>query len=83
MRLQASDCEFRNRFWIIASIHALTFACYRGRPDQHHDCADVSDLALGSDGTAVTIDDPNFDNTARLFFTCGTILLVLSALIRS
>jgi len=34
-------------------------------------------------GAIVTIDAPNFDNTARLFFAFGTILLVLAALIRS
>jgi protein-S-isoprenylcysteine O-methyltransferase Ste14 len=40
-------------------------------------------LRWASRGAAVTIDAPNFDNTARLFLACGTIFLVLSALIRS
>jgi protein-S-isoprenylcysteine O-methyltransferase Ste14 len=83
MRLQASDCEFRNRFWIIASIYALTFACYRVDPTNITIALTSRILRWASHGSAVTIDDPNFDNTARLFFACGTILLVLSALIRS
>jgi hypothetical protein len=40
-------------------------------------------LRWASHCAAVTVDAPNFDNTARLFFACGTIFLVLSALIRS
>lgn len=83
MRLQASDCEFRNRFWIIASIYAVTFACYRVDPTNVTIALTSRILRWASHGAAATIDDPNFDNTARLFFACGTILLVLSALIRS
>jgi protein-S-isoprenylcysteine O-methyltransferase Ste14 len=40
-------------------------------------------LGWASPGAVVTIDAPDFDNTARLFFALGTILLVLAALIRS
>jgi hypothetical protein len=83
MRLQDSDCEFRNRFWIIASIYAVTFACYRVDPTNITIALTSRILRWASHGAAVTIDDPNFNNTARLFLACGTILLVLSALIRS
>ena len=81
--MQASDCEFRNRFWIIAFIYAVTFACYRVDPANITIALTSRILRLASHGAAVTINDPNFDNTARLFFACGTVLLVLSALIRS
>jgi hypothetical protein len=73
--LQASDCEFRNRFWIIAAIYAVTFGCYRVDATNVTIALTSRILRLASHGVAVTIDDPNFDNTARLFFACGTILL--------
>jgi protein-S-isoprenylcysteine O-methyltransferase Ste14 len=83
MRLQASDFEFRNRFWIIASIYAVTFGCYRVDPTNITIALTSRILLLASHGAAVTIDAPNFDNAARPFFALGTMLLLLSALIRS
>jgi hypothetical protein len=76
MRLQASDCEFRDRFWIIASIYAVTFACYSVDPTNITIALRSRILRSVSHGAAATIDDRNFHNTARLFFACGTILLV-------
>jgi len=80
---QASDFEFRNRFWIIASIYGVTFALYRVDPTNITIALTLRILRWASPGTGVTIDAPNFDSKARLFFAFGTILLVLSALIRS
>jgi hypothetical protein len=77
MTLQASNCEFRNRFSIIASIYAVTFAFYRVAPTNITIALTSRILRWASRGAAVTIDAPNFDNTARLFLACGTISLVL------
>jgi len=83
MSFRASDFEFRNRFWIIASIYGVTFALYRVDPTNITIALTLRILRWASPGTGVTIDAPNFDSKARLFFAFGTILLVLSALIRS
>jgi protein-S-isoprenylcysteine O-methyltransferase Ste14 len=83
MSFQASDFEFRNRFWFIASIYAVTFLCYKVDPTNITIALTLRILRWASPGAGVTIDAPNFDNSARLFFASGTILLVLSALIRS
>ena len=65
--MQASDCEFRNRFWIITSIYAVTFACYRVDPTNITIALTSRILRWASHGAPVTIDAPSFDNTARLF----------------
>jgi protein-S-isoprenylcysteine O-methyltransferase Ste14 len=83
MSFQASDFEFRNRFWIIASIYGVTFALYEADPTNITIALTLRILRSLNPSAIVTIDAPNFDSIARLFFAFGTILLVLAALIRS
>jgi protein-S-isoprenylcysteine O-methyltransferase Ste14 len=80
---QASDFEFRNRFWIISSIYGVTFALYEVDPTNLTIALTLRVLRWASPVAIVTIDAPNFNNTARLFFAFGTILLILAALVRS
>jgi protein-S-isoprenylcysteine O-methyltransferase Ste14 len=83
MSFRASDFEFRNRFWFIASIFGMTFALYRVDHTNVTIALTLRILRWASPGASVTIDSPNLDGTARLFFAFATILLVLAALIRS
>ena len=83
MSFQATDFEFRNRFWFIASIFGVTFALYRVDPTNIAMALTLRVLRWANPGASVTIDAPNFDSTARLCFAFGTMLLVLAALIRS
>ena len=82
MNFQASDFEFRNRFWFIGAIYAITFLSYS---------LDKTNIAvwltlrilLWGRGVVVTDESPGFDNSVRVLFIFGTILLILAALIRS
>jgi len=80
MSFQATTREFNNRFWIIASIFAVTFFCYR--LDDTNVSVALTREILGWQGRSIA-DSPAFDNAVRVWFIVGTVLLVLAALIRS
>jgi protein-S-isoprenylcysteine O-methyltransferase Ste14 len=78
MSFQASEFEFRIRFWIIALIFTLGFALYN--VDRVNVSVALSRLAL--DGHA----DENsvaFDHWITGFFALGTLIVTLGALLRS
>jgi len=83
MSWQASDFEFRNRFWFIAAIFAVTFALYQVDHTNVTIALTLRILRWAHPEANVSAESANFDGTARLFFAGGTILLILAALIRS
>ena len=83
MNFQATEFEFRNRFWFIAGIFAVAFGCYSLDKTNAAEALVRLILSLGSHSSAVDTNSPRFDNTARLIFALGTLLLVLAALVRS
>ena len=83
MSFQATDAEFRYRFWVIATIFGLTFACYRIDPTNMAIALTLRLLRWAHPGAVVGLDYPSFDSVARVIFACGTLLLIASALIRS
>ena len=78
MSLQATEFEFRNRFWFIAGVFCLGFLLY------NFDHVNVSDaltsLALGGhpDKNSAT-----FGHWITGFFALGTLMVTLGALIRT
>lgn len=73
--MKASLFEFRHRWWIIASIFSVGFFAYR---IDHVNCAE----ALAHWGAA-RFGVPATDNTLRLIFALGTLLLGLAVLLRT
>jgi protein-S-isoprenylcysteine O-methyltransferase Ste14 len=78
MNFQATEFEFRNRFWLIGGIFFLGFSCYF--LDQLNACDALARLILGQ---AAGTDSPSLDRLERIIFIAGALLAVLAALIRS
>jgi|SRR5215469_2723452 len=78
MSFQASEFEFRNRFWFMAGISALGFSLY------HFDRLNASEalagLVLGGHSDENSIA---FGHWIRGFFLLGTLTVTAGALIRS
>ena len=53
MNFQATDFEFRNRFWFIAGIYAVTFGCYSLDKTNAAVALTLRILNWGSHGSAV------------------------------
>jgi len=83
MSLQATDFEFRNRFWFIATIFGLTFGCYKLDSTNVTIALTTRILRFAGLDAGVNQDSPAFNTTARWIFAGGTLLLILAALIRS
>ncbi len=83
MSFQASDFEFRNRFWFIAGIFGVAFLC--GTFDKTNFAVTLARIILrwGHPGAVVNEDAAAFANAVRVIFIFGTLLLVLAALVRS
>jgi protein-S-isoprenylcysteine O-methyltransferase Ste14 len=83
MSFQATEFEFRNRFWFISGIYALTFGL--GSLDKTNAAEALTRciLSFGSHGTAINTDSVAYANAVRVIFAFGTLLLVLAALVRS
>lgn len=83
MNFQATEFEFRNRFWFISGIYNVTFACYFLDKTNAAEALTRLILSFGSHGTAINTDSIEYANAVRAIFAFGTLLLVLAALVRS
>lgn len=72
--MQATDFEFRNRFWLIGAIFGLAFWCYAF---DH-----VNVVQAVADGIAGK-DSPSADHLVRIFLALGALLALLAAAIRT
>ena len=77
LNFQASDFEFRYRFWFIVGIFCLGFFLYN--VDHVNVSAALSRLILGPEGA----HSPLLDRYIRGFFALGTLIVAAAALIRS
>lgn len=78
MKFQATDFEFRQRFWIIGGIIWLAFTCYSF--DHMNAAVALARMILGR-GTSP--DSPVADRTAIMILAAGTAIVALGVLIRS
>jgi protein-S-isoprenylcysteine O-methyltransferase Ste14 len=78
MKFQATDFEFRQRFWIIGGIIWLAFTCYTF--DHMNAAVALARVILGH-GTSP--DSPVAARTAIAILSAGTAIVALGALIRS
>ncbi len=78
MPFAATDCEFKNRFWIIGAVIFLAFFCYN---------LDHTNIAFALTqkilGPAVIPDSPVFDRYQLAIVTIGSLFVYLAALLRS
>lgn len=81
MSFQATEWEFRNRFWIIAGIFWLGFLLYF--VDHENASEALTHLVLRHAGQDHAPDPALFDRTITAFFALGTLFVALAALIRS
>jgi protein-S-isoprenylcysteine O-methyltransferase Ste14 len=78
MSFQATDFEFRQRFWFIGGIIWLAFTCY----SFDHMNAAVA-LARVILGRGASLDSPETDRYGLMILGAGTAVVALGALIRS
>jgi hypothetical protein len=78
MNFQATDFEFRQRFWIIGGIIWLAFTCYSF--DHMNAAVGLGQAILGR-GTSP--DSPEIGRCAMIILAAGTAIVALGALIRS
>jgi|SRR5579863_5996154 len=78
MSFQASEVEFRQRFWFIAAIFAIGFFLYNF--DRTNLAIALARLSLGGHPNE---DSAIFDHYARGFFALGALFTILAAFIRS
>ena len=83
MKFQATEFEFRNRFWLIGLMYGLTFASYRFDKTPVAVAAAQAILSWGHPNTVVNQDASAFGSSVRVIFAFGTLLLILAALLRS
>lgn len=78
MSFQATEFEFRQRFWIIGGIFWAGFGLYAVDPTN-------AAIALGLKilGPGTTTESPQLEHFVRGIFFAGAALLVIAALIRS
>jgi protein-S-isoprenylcysteine O-methyltransferase Ste14 len=77
LNFQASDFEFRNRFWFFAGIFSLGFFLYS--VDHLNASVALSRLILGPESA----HSPLLDQYIRGCFAIGTLIVAVGALIRS
>ena len=83
MSFQATEFEFRNRFWLIGLMYGLTFGSYRLDSTPIVEAGARAILSWGHPGTVVNPDAPEFANAVQVIFALGTLLLIAAALLRT
>jgi protein-S-isoprenylcysteine O-methyltransferase Ste14 len=78
VNFQATEFEFRNRFWFIGGIFWVAFFLYA--VDHVNVTNAFAQLILGS---GVDPKSAQFDRVVREILACGTLLLVIASLVRS
>jgi len=75
--MQASEFEFRHRFWVIGAIFAVAFACYT------FDHVNVVIALLGALRRRIGASEAGFRAWAHAAFLAGTGLVALAAALRT
>jgi protein-S-isoprenylcysteine O-methyltransferase Ste14 len=75
--MQASDFEFRNRFWMIGGIFFVGFGCYAF--DRKNAVQALLDLVRAP----LHASEPQLLTLARLVFLAGALMIALTALVRT
>jgi protein-S-isoprenylcysteine O-methyltransferase Ste14 len=75
---QATEFEFRNRFWFIGGIFFAAFFLYSV------DHVNVTNALAQLDlGPGVDTNSARFEHVVRVILACGTLLLVIASFVRS